>query len=151
MKNIKLYIIGLLVMSSTVFGNITKTQVEDIISKIDNAMQTMDANKSSNMLSDNVEIIMNATIDGELKTMSIDKARYIASLRYGWSRAKNYKYNISNINIKLQDNKAYVYYTIKESMLMGEHNLSSTGEENLVIEDINGELLITKIVANIVI
>lgn len=127
-------------------GEITKSNVEAIIKKVDSAILTLDANKISDSMSDNIVIIMNVTMEGKKHVIKPSKKEYLAMLQQGWDIYKNYTYKKSNIVIKIEGNRAVVTSDVSESMTVNGKKMSGESKEEITITLINGKPLITKVV-----
>ena len=71
-------------------GEITKSNVEAIIKKVDSAVLALDASKISDTMSDNILIIMNVTMQGKKHVIKPSKKEYLAMLQQGWDMYRSY-------------------------------------------------------------
>ena len=127
-------------------SDLTEESVKSVLSKIDNAVANLNANEVSKVLSDNVIITINITMQGQTQVMRPSKQEYIAMLEEGWAMYENYKYSKSNVKIKIQGRKAFISADVRESMTVQGQNIAGESKEEITIELINGKPLITKVV-----
>jgi phosphoribosylformimino-5-aminoimidazole carboxamide ribonucleotide (ProFAR) isomerase len=139
-------VFSLAALTSACAPSLTEESAKQVISKIDNAVNTLNAQEVANALSDDVELILNINVQGQIQVLRPSKQEYIAMLQQGWAKSTNYEYSRSNMEIKIQGNKAFVSTNVKESMTVQGQNISGESKEEVTIELINGSPLITKVI-----
>lgn len=137
---------ALLISSVSYAEGLTEKSVRGLISQIDKAIASMNADHVGEALSDNVSITMNISTGGQTSVLRPSKHEYLTMLKEGWSQFTNYKYNRTNLKISLIGNKALITADIFESMTVQGRNISGTSKEEVIVELINGNPRITKIV-----
>lgn len=138
-------IFSLTILTNSHASELTEESVKHVISAVDNAVNTLNADEVAKTLSSNVSITMNIDIQGQKQVLKPSKREYISMLQQGWAQYKNYKYHRSNVRIKIHNNKAFVTADISESMTIQGQNISGTSKEEVTIELVDGEPLITKV------
>lgn len=138
-------IFSLLISSISYAADISEKDVKSVMSKVDNAITTLNVKEVANALSDNVTITMNISVQGKTQVMKPSKSEYIAMLQQGWSMYKDYKYNRSNVKINIKGSKAYVSADVSESMTVQGKTISGNSKEKMIVEVINGKTLITSV------
>ena len=125
---------------------LTEKSVRGLISQIDKAIASMNADQVGDALSDNVSITLNISTGGQKSVLRPSKHEYLTLVKEGWSQSTNYKYNSTNQKISLTGNKALITADIYESMTVQGQTISVTSKEEVTVELINGNPRITKIV-----
>lgn len=152
MKKIAIGIFVLLslvaVTTSSYASELTKETVKQVISRVDNAVNDLNAKAVGEEMSSDVSITMNISIQGQTQIMKPSKQEYIAMLEQGWALYTNYKYNRSNMVIKIKSDKAYITADVQESMTIQGQNISGTSKEETIIELVNGKPLVTAVTAH---
>ena len=115
--------LSLVVVPAAYAAEMTEEMVKQTISRVDNAVNDLNARALAKELSDNVSITMNINMQGQKQVMKPSKQEYISMLAKGWAQYKNYKYSRTNMSIKIKGNKAYISADIKESMTMQGKNI----------------------------
>jgi hypothetical protein len=149
MKNLlksSLLVCALLISSLSYAEGLTEKSVIGLISQIDKAIASMNADHVGDALSDNVSITLNISAGGQKSVLKPSKHEYLTLLKEGWSQCRNYKYNRTNLKISLTGNKALITADISESMTVQGQTISGTSKEEITVELINGNPRITKIV-----
>lgn len=129
-------------------AGLTNKSVEAVLAQIDNAANTLDANAVASVMSDDVSITMNISMQGKSQVLKPSKQEYIAMLQQGWAMYQDYKYKRSNVKIDLQGNKAVVSADVSESMTVQGQTLAGVSKETVTIEVINGKPMVTRIVGH---
>lgn len=126
--------------------NLTESDVQNLLDRIDTAVINLDADAVANTLSENVNITINITAMGQTQVMNPSKQEYISMLDQGWAMYENYKYSKSNVVINITGNTAIASATVHESMTVQGQEISGVTQEEATIEVVDGNLLITKII-----
>lgn len=148
MKNLfKIFILALLMLTPLSAQELTKSSVKDMLEDMNTAASNLDIDSIVKKIHPNASITMNITINNQKQVMRVTKVQYEKLLRQGLKASTSYKHEISNLEIQLQDGKAFASMHIKETIEI--NNQVHVGEsiENLTIELIGGEIIITGIVA----
>ena len=147
---LKIYLLGVCVICSTVVhgAEITESDVNNLISSSDRAINYLDANALSKIISNNAEIIINIEANGKVSTVKLTKNKYIDSLKQGWSTYKDYRFSKSDVNITIKNNTAFVTSDVKEIMTVNGNTIVGKSKEEVTLELVDGILLITKIVGD---
>ena len=149
MKNVvKVYVLVLFLMTSIAANasGLTEDSVKALIAKVDKAVITLNSSEISDLLSNNVVIIMNINMQGKDHVMKPNKQEYISMLKEGWATYTNYTYKKSNTIIKIKGETATVTANIKESMTVQGQDISGETKEEVTIKLVDGKPLVTKVV-----
>jgi hypothetical protein len=141
-------VIGFIAAVSASAAELSETSVRAFMSTIDEAVNMKDAEKIDGLLAENVQIALNMTANGQTQVMSPSKQEYLAMLNQGWAMSSDYSYTRSIVNIDIQSGKASVSSKVKESMTVQGQSLSGESREELVIEVVDGNFAITRIVGH---
>lgn len=134
--------------SNVLAAGITEAEVRNLISKVDAAVNALNAQGIGDVMRDDVEIIMNIDIQGHRQVMKPSKAEYLEMLKQSWAHAEHYQYSRVDLKFDIQDNMAFGTVTVNESMTVQGQTFSWSTKEEVVIELIQGKPLMTKIVAH---
>lgn len=146
--NLIALIFGILLSIETMASDLTLPQINSVLERVDQAINSHDADALAKELSNEVKITMQFDIPGQKQVMQPSKSEYVDMLKQGWAQYSNYKYAKSNVKIELNGAKAFVSDDVTESMdIQGQH-LSAHSREEVIIEIINDQPLITSIVGH---
>lgn len=145
MVKLFLFIFSFSVITTSAASELTEDAVKNIILKVDSAVSTLNAQKVADTMSSNVEITMYMSIQGKNQVIRPSKKEYLAMLQQGWDMYKNYKYNRSSLEIHIKNNKALVTAHVNESMTVQGQQISAESKEEVTIELVGGNPLITKV------
>ena len=155
MKKLKqsiIFFIFSIMFSAVSASDITKNEVMELISIIDEAIVDKNAEKLSSVFSNNVSLTLKVNMAGTSETFSMTKDEYISMVKEGWATSSNYKYLRTNIKVSVSGNSATVDANIVESMTMNIQgmDISMRGEtkEHVTIKLINNTPLITNLDAD---
>ncbi len=126
---------------------LTKSSVEEMIEKLDEAASDMDVATISSLIHPGASITMNITINGKAQSMRVTKAQYIQLLEQGMKATTSYDHEVSQVEITVKGNKAFASMRVTERMEINNEEKVGKSIENLTIELIGGKLVITGIVA----
>lgn len=124
-------------------SELTEESVNKLIVTMEDAVNTLDAQVVADALSNDVEITMHVTMQGQTQVLNPSKQEYIALLKQGWAQYSDYKHSRSNTVIEIRDDKAFVTADILESMSIQGQTLSGETKEELTIELVNGNPQVT--------
>ena len=150
MRNlIKIYSVAFLCLCSFAASAIelSEESVKAFIAKTDKATAELNIAEISKALSNDVIIIITASTNGQEEIITTNKQEYISVIEKALFTTTNYKYEKISTDIKIKQSKAYVKAITKESMTIQGRDISSETKSELRVELIDGELLITKMVA----
>ena len=144
---IKVFFLTLLSLTSLSAEKLTKSSVEDMIEQMGRAASAMDVVGISKRLHPDVSITINVEISGQKQVIKPTKKEYVQLLTQGFQAVTHYTHEISNIDIEIEDGKAYVSMDITETYETNDVKEKGQSTESFVIESFNGKLLVSKIVA----
>lgn len=130
-------------------AKLTKADVEKLIETMDQAVNDLDANAVASMLSENVEIVMDISSQGNTQTMTMNKQEYLTTLKQGWSAFEAYSYERTKLNIDMKNNKALLSFNVEEKMKVQGQNIEGTSKGEATVEMVGGKPLFTKMLANV--
>lgn len=130
-------------------AKLTKTDVEKLIETLDQAVNDLDVSAVGSILSDNVEVVMDISSQGNTQTMKINKQQYLAMLEKGWSAFDDYSYKRTNLKIDIQDTKALLTFNVEEKMTVQGQKIEGTSKGEATVKMIGGKPLFTKMLANV--
>ena len=137
--------LGLSLIANSYATGLTEEAVKQLILRVDNAINEKNAKAIEAELSKNVSITINIDVNGQKQVMKPSKHEYVSMLEQAWEQYSNYKYNRSNMVIKITSNKAVVTADVSESMTAQGQNISGSSKEEVIIELIEGKPLITAV------
>ena len=140
-------IIGIGALAISHASALTEENVRQLIARIDNAVNALDANALAKEFSNDVAITLHINIQGHEQIMRPSKNEYIALLEQAWAQFSNYKYSKSNLRIDMRGGKAIVSALVHESMTIQGRELSGSSTEKVTIEMFKGKPVITEVVA----
>ncbi|MAV31319.1 MAG: hypothetical protein CL866_02060 [Cycloclasticus sp.] len=146
LKNNLVFIICFLLLSNAYSAEVTEAGVEELMHKVDIAVNKLDVDGVGAVLSDNVKITMNIDVQGQKQVLRPSKQEYLAMLKQGWTMGTDYSYSRSGINISISNNKAFVTTNVIESMTIQGRVISGTSREEAVVESVGNSILVTKII-----
>lgn len=137
-----------LLPSVSLAGGLTEQTIQQMLGKMDKAIQEKDAQGVVDLMSPDVSITMNISMGGRQQSVRINRDQYLQSLKEGWAAYEDYKYQRSNLKIEIAEGskKAVVKADILESMAIDGQVVQATTREESMVELINGKPLFTKLV-----
>jgi len=144
---LKVLFIALLMSLPLSATELSKSSVEDLIEDLDKAASNQNIVFIAKHIHPNATITMNITINGKKQVMRASKKQYIQLLTQGLQSATDYEHEISDLDITIKNNKAFASMQVEETIEMNGQSQTGKSQENLTIELIRGELMITGIVA----
>lgn len=144
---IKVFFMALLLTLPLFASELSKSSVEDFIEDLDKAASNQNIVFIAKHIHPNATITMNITINGKTQAMKASKQQYIQLLTQGLQAATSYEHEVSGLDITIKDNKAFASMHVTETIEMNGQTQTGKSQENLTIELIGGELLVTGIVA----
>ncbi len=113
---------------------------------MDKMIASQDVAGIGKWLSDDIEITMHTSVFGKLQTAKANKQQYLELLTNGWAMAEDYHYQKENVEIHyLEGGKsANITATVYESMTINGTPVKDRTTESMIVELINGKVLITK-------
>lgn len=147
-KMIKAGLLALGIVAAAVAnaGELSQKSVKALLDSVDAAANSQNVEQIASSMSDNVEIVINVTMQGQTQVMQITKPQYIEMLKQGWAEYSDYKYTRSSTKIDIKGDKAIATATVKESMTVQGQKVSSVTREEATIELVKGEPRVTKLV-----
>lgn len=139
-------LLGLVVFSNAFAAELTEESVKELITSVELAANNKNVDGIASVLSDNVEIVLNLSFNGQTQVINSNKEDYISLLKQGWSISTNYKYVNKSSDITIDGDKAFVKAVVQEMMTIQGQDISAESKEESVVELIDGTLLVTKIV-----
>lgn len=126
-------------------SELTQDAVTSLISKIDLSISSLNTKTLTETISRDAEIILNVNIQGKKQVVKPSRDEYIEMIKQGWEMYTDYKYNRSNLAIRIDKNRAFVTSDIDESLTTRGQSISGHSKEEIIIEIVEGSPLITKI------
>jgi hypothetical protein len=128
-------------------SGLTEESVKQLISRVNNAVNKLNAQEVASVLAENVKVTVHIRTKGSSQVMNLSKQEYLAALQQGWAMSTNYKYARTNTVIKIQGEKALVSSLVKESMMVQGQSVSGNSKEEVTIELVRGKPLVTNVTA----
>jgi len=140
--------LSLVAATSSYGAELTEASVNQVISRLDKAINDQNADAVAKELSNDVSIKINISMKGRQQTMTASKRRYISMLEQSWAKYSDYKYSRSNMTTEIKNNKALVSAVVQESMIFQGQNMSGSTKEEVTIELVDGNPLVTKVIGH---
>ena len=147
MKMCGLWVVSLLFAITTQAAGLTQAEVETYLAKMDKAVQQRNVRAVSELMSDQADVVINLTLQGQSQVLSMTKEQYIEMLGQGWSAASDYSYQTSGVVIKINGDHALIFSQVHEKMTIQGQVISTSSKEEARVERVGGKLLATRIVA----
>ena len=142
------FIVFLLLPVNVFAADLTKENVNILLSKADVAVSNLDATGVANVLSDNVILVVNIKSNDQTQVWTPSKQEFILMLKLGWLSVEDFKHHKTNEVIKNEGDKVIVTADVNGTMKVnGETNYVAAKME-ATIEIVNRNLLITKLVTD---
>ena len=148
MKNYsKWFLVFLFTMISSVAfaSNLTPEMIEGMILELDRAVVAKDAEAIVSLMSEDVSLAMNITMNGKTKVFEANRKEYLSNLKESWEQFEDYTYTRKNLHITMYNNGAIASGVVYETMRIQGQQLSSTTEEEVTIALVGGKPLVTKV------
>lgn len=126
-------------------GDLTESQVKQMLERIEVAVQHLDAAAIGRQLADNVVIEVTVNAQGQSQVIQLEKQQYLQLLQTGWASYEDYDYSQTINSIEVKGNKAYISSNSVETITMQGKTVEAGSREESVIELINGVPLVTEI------
>ncbi len=128
-------------------GDLTESQVKQMLERIEVAVQNLDAAAIGRKLADDVFIEVTVNAQGQSQVIQLEKQQYLQLLQTGWASYEDYDYSQTINSIEVKGNKAYISSNSVETITMQGKTIEAGSKEASVIELINGVPLVTEIKA----
>ncbi len=128
-------------------GDLTESQVKQMLERIEVAVQNLDAAAIGRQLADDVFIEVTVNAQGQSQVIQLEKQQYLQLLQTDWASYEDYDYSQTINSIEVKGNKAYISSNSVETMTMQGKTVEAGSKEASVIELINGVPLVTEIKA----
>ena len=128
-------------------GDLTESQVKQMLERIEVAVQNLDAAAIGRQLADDVFIEVTVNAQGQSQVIQLEKQQYLQLLQTGWASYEDYDYSQTINSIEVKGNKAYISSNSVETMTIQGKTVEAGSKEASVIELINGVPLVTEIKA----
>lgn len=128
-------------------GDLTESQVKQMLERIEVAVQNLDAAAIGRQLADDVFIEVTVNAQGQSQVIQLEKQQYLQLLQTGWASYEDYDYSQTINSIEVKGNKAYISSNSVETITMQGKTIEAGSKEASVIELINGVPLVTEIKA----
>lgn len=144
----RIMMLALSLMASTqVAAQTSEAAVQEFLARLDRAIAAKNVAEVGKLLSENAQFSGTVTAGGRARTVNANKAQYVAALKETWAQTSNYLYRRTNPEIVVSGGKATVTADVFESMIMQGHYVALKSKEVLTLEQSNGVLLVTGVVA----
>lgn len=150
-KSNLVFLVGLLAFATASAAELTEEAVREIISKVEKASNSQNIQGISDVLSNNFEIEGYITRYGQKEFSKKSKQEYLQMLKDGWAIYTHYESNVSNIVIKIKNNKAFVTSNVSESATYQGRTMTAHSKQEVTLEVVNGVLLVTKIFSDTIV
>ena len=138
-----------LVLCTGAAGAITETEVRQLITKLDQAVQAQDVNALAQLLSPNVRIRVDIASPAGKQRWTPDRAEYLRHMQRGWASVSEYSYQRNNVHIRIEAGQATVSGEITERMTMQGQSVVSHAREIASIRRIDGVLQIVAVLGEV--
>ena len=128
-------------------GDLTESQVKQMLERIEVAVQNLDAAGIGRQLADDVFIEVTVNAQGQSQVIQLEKQQYLQLLQTGWASYEDYDYSQTINSIEVKGNKAYISSNSVETITMQGRTIEAGSKEDSVVELINGVPLVTEIKA----
>ena len=146
-KNIVLTIFVLCIFSMNVYADSEKdAQIHAMLTEMDKAIESKDANTIGQYLDDNIHIVMNVTMAGNDQVFQFDKDEYLKTMEDGWAVTEEYTYTRDKVTIEYvgDGNKAVVTASVYELSVVAGRPMAALSHEKALIEfRTNGPIIVT--------
>lgn len=126
-------------------GDLTESQVKQMLERIEVAVQNLDAAGIGRQLADDVFIEVTVNAQGQSQVIQLEKQQYLQLLQTGWASYEDYDYSQTINSIEVKGNKAYISSNSVETITMQGKTIEAGSKEASVIELINDVPLVTEI------
>ena len=128
-------------------GEIEEREVHALLDASDKAINELNADELLGFMSDDVDIVMNTDVDGEVHAVHLSKKEYGDMLEQSWALFEKYQYHRENTVIQIDGTTATISSDLYESMIMQGQKASAQTSEITNVEKIGGVLKVTKLEA----
>ena len=128
-------------------GDLTESQVKQMLERIEVAVQNLDAAGIGRQLADDVFIEVTVNAQWQSQVIQLEKQQYLQLLQTGWASYEDYDYSQTINSIEVKGNKAYISSNSVETITMQGRTIEAGSKEDSVVELINGVPLVTEIKA----
>ena len=145
------FVVFLHLLVSVFAAELTKENVNILLTKADVAVRNLDAAGVANVLSDNVILVMNIKSKDQAHVLTPSKQEFILMLKFGWLSVENFKHSKTNEVMKNDGDKVIVTADVTGTMKVNGKNNYLAAKVEATIEIVNRNILITKLVTHSVI
>lgn len=148
LRNVFAAVLCALLSTAIAAAELTEAQIQAFIEEIDQASNANDFNKLASMISDDAQTTMHIEVMGQTKSQTFPSLEYLknAQLAYeqGMDEHMESQLTRQNTQIRIAENVATVTSDLSVTTTMEDHSMSMSTQEEMTIEQINGQLKITK-------
>ena len=128
--------------------NLSEDEVKSFLAALSQSTSSLEVSAIANAFSDDAQITINISFQGQQQALTPSKAEYINMLKQSWSLYKDYQYQRSNQKINMADNQAIVIADIRESMNIDGQVILGSSQEEVIIKSVNGQLQVIQMIVN---
>lgn len=129
-------------------GDLTQTQIDSLINRLDVASNNFDVDALAKELSDDIKITINLRHQGQIQVLQLSKTEYFSLLKEGWKQISNYQSSRSHVKTVLQGSRATISFDMTETMDLNGQHIVSESSGTIIVELINDNALITSLVGD---
>jgi len=144
-----------LVLASALLGSaplfaqaLTESALKAFSAKIDDAISRHDVDTIIQHIAEHAVISGTVQVQGQTRMIRMNKAQYRQMLTTTWSAATSYEYDRSNEKISIDRDQATITADVAESMVIQGQQIATKVRERATVENIDGTLMLTQLVAN---
>jgi hypothetical protein len=116
--------------------------------KIDAAIMRRDIDTIVEHVADHAVISGTVKVQGQMRTIRMNKAQYREMLTLTWSAVSSYTYERTNEKISINGDQAIITADIAETMVAQGQQIRTRTRERATVESIDGKLMLTALFAN---
>jgi hypothetical protein len=127
---------------------LTERDLKAFTAMIDAAIARRDAETIVKHIAEHAVISATVNVQGRTQTLRMNKTQYRQLLAATWSAVSNYEYRRSNEKITIERDQATITADISESMVVQGQPVETKVRERATVENYDGTLMLTQLVAN---
>lgn len=129
-------------------AELTERDLKAFTAMIDAAIARRDADTIVEHIAEHAVISATVNVQGQTKTLRMNKAQYRQMLTATWGAASSYEYHRNNEKIAIDRDQATITADIVESVVVDGRQVDTKVRERATVEDFDGTLMLTQLVAN---
>ena len=125
-----------------------ESSIRAFLARFDAAITSHDLDAIERNLAPHVVLSGTAYNEGQLVSFRFNKQQYLTVLAGIWAAATKHTYERTNERISISGGQATITADVTESLVLQGERVDTKARERATIENIDGTLLITQVVAN---